>query len=303
MKQILFTLLLLSVIGLASCKKFGTEPNIKQYDQQQIQSYITANGLTGMQRDLTNGDTTGIYYNLITPGTGATVDYPDEVSFVYTLRSFDGKFIASDTVLNHFDGFLGYVGPSGLQLGIHNLLKNKGGKIRLLIPSRLAYGVNGKGSGSTTITSGRIAGNQCLDYTVNLIDNQAVYDDLVIRNYLTAKNLTGYSKTADGVYYKVTTPGTGTNPITYNSTITGTYAGWLMNGTVFDDHSSTTTSFNIADMNVAGLVEALEHYAIVGTSISVIIPSGLAYGTTGSSSIIPANACLRFDYTIQTVTP
>jgi len=41
---------------------------------------------------------------------------------------------------------------------MRNLLKNKGGKIRLLIPSHLAYGTTGVGSGSSTVTNNRIAG-------------------------------------------------------------------------------------------------------------------------------------------------
>jgi FKBP-type peptidyl-prolyl cis-trans isomerase FkpA len=305
MKLKLFTLLLLAAIGFVSCRKTGTEPDIKQYDQQQIQSYIAANGITGMQNDAALGDTTGIYYKIINQGTGPVVDYPDAISFVYTLRSFDGKFVAADTVLNHYYGYLGHVSPNGLMLGIHNFLKNKGGKMRIVIPSHLAYGVSGVGSGSKTITTGRIAGNQCLDYTVELINNQSVYDDLVINSYLAANSLTGYTKTADGLYYKITTPGTGTDPITYNSTISCTYTGTLLNGTIFDSNTvAPGATFNIPDLT-AGAMEGIQH-ATVGTTISMLIPSALAYGTagaSGSAATVPANACLRFEFTVLTVSP
>jgi len=50
------------------------------------------------------------------------------------MHSFDGKYVVEDTVLNHYFGYLGHVSPNGLMLGMRNLLKNKGGKIRLLIP-------------------------------------------------------------------------------------------------------------------------------------------------------------------------
>jgi FKBP-type peptidyl-prolyl cis-trans isomerase FkpA len=225
MRQRIFTLLIISAIGLLSCRKTKVEPDIKQYDQAQIQNYISAHGITGMKRDKTNGDTTGIYYHIINPGDSVDqgkpippMDYPDNIAFVFTLRSFDGNYAQVDTITNHYQGFLGHVTlsklPIGLQLAIRNNLRYRGASMRLLIPSHLAYGVNGYGSGSITNVNNRIAGNQCLDYYVHVIgnastDNQATYDDQVIRNYMTANTLSGYTKTASGLWYKVLTPGTG----------------------------------------------------------------------------------------------
>ena len=297
MKLTLFTLFLLSVIAFASCRKASDEPDIKQYDQQQIQNYISANGLTGMQRDMTNGDTTGIYYQVLTPGTGAQIDYPDTISYVYAMHSFDGKYVVEDTVLNHYFGYLGHVTPNGLMLGIRNLLKNKGGKIRLLIPSHLAYGTAGVGSGSSTVTNNRIAGNQCLDYTINLVNGQSAYDEIVIKNYMAANNLSGYTKTADGLYYKITKVGTG-NSITINSSISANYKLYLMNNTFPNNDttysSSQTYGFGDLQNNVAGVVEGMQLAKGQG-AISMIVPSRLAYGTSGNSGI-PVNACLRWDF-------
>src|SRR5580692_5342487 len=113
MKRIFFTLLILSALALSSCRKNGGDLNIKQYDQQQITNYIAANGLTGMIRDTSGGDTTGIYYKIINPGnTAKPLDYPDSISFVYTLRSFDNKFIAPDTSINHYAGYVGHITPN-----------------------------------------------------------------------------------------------------------------------------------------------------------------------------------------------
>ncbi len=255
MKLTLFTLFLLSVIGFASCRKSSGEPDIKQYDQQQIQNYIAANGITGMQRDITNGDTTGIYYQIITPGTGAIVDYSDTISYVYAMHSFDNKFLLEDTVVNHYFGYLGHIpftvyNTNGLMLSIRNNLQRKGGKIRVLVPSHLAYGVSGYGSGSSTVTNNRIAGNQCLDYTVNLVDDQIAYDDMVINNYKTANNLTGYTKiTTDGLWYKIITPGNG-NSINDNSSVTCNYKLLLMNNTFVDTASATTTA-TFSDLKIA----------------------------------------------------
>ncbi len=302
MKLTLFTFLILSAIAFVSCNKHKDQPDIKQYDQDQIQSYISTNSLSGMQKDTTSGDTTGIWYKIITPGSGKAIEYSDQIAYVYTARSFDGKFIVSDTVVNHYDGLLGHVVPNGLMLGIHNLLKYKGGKMRVLVPSHLAYGPNGAGTGSIS-TANRIAGNQCLDYTIYLINDQVKYDELVIKNYMTANGLTGFSKTADGLYYKVTKAGNADSVINNNSSVTFNYTGKLMDNVVFDDHSATTATFN--DLAGGGLVPGFsEGLKLVrgGGAITLLIPSRLGYGTGGSSGAIPVDACLRFDITNVVVT-
>jgi FKBP-type peptidyl-prolyl cis-trans isomerase FkpA len=314
MKQKIFTFLLIAVAGLSACRKDSVDPTIKEYDEQQIQNYIAANGLTGFSRDTTGGDTTGMYYKIILPGTGARLEYSDRLSLVFTLKSFDGKYTSADTIINHFYDYLGHLAqdglPKGLQTGIFNLLKYKGASMRLLIPSHLAYGKTGYGTGSVTNVNTRIAGNQCLEYYVHVIDNQPAYDDQVIQNYITANSLTGYTKTASGLYYKVVTPGTGTvGEINDLSIVTSTYTGTLLNGVAFDEASKTTAYVFTPAVNdgLAGLVpgvkEGLEEHAAAGTSISLLIPSHLAYGFSArSGSIIPGFAPLRFEFQITTVT-
>ncbi len=320
MKQKIFTLLLISAIGLVSCRKDKVEQNIKQYDDSQIQNYISVHGITGMLKDPTGGDTTGMYYKLILPGntTLTPLDYPDKVSYVFTLSSLDGKYISADTIQNHEEDYLGHLVndglPAGLQLAIKNLLKYPGASMRLLIPSHLAYGVNGYGSGSSTIANSKIAGNQSLDYYVHTIDittpaGYQVYDTQVISNYFKNNNIniSDYTKTesiaypGNFYYYKVLTKGTGVTPITDNSTVTVTYTGSLLNGTVFDGayNGSNTTELTIADLT-SGVKEALEKAAVTGTKISIIVPSALAYGSTTSGSI-PINSCLRFTFQIVDV--
>lgn len=307
MKLKFFTLLLLSAACFVSCRKITSDPDIKQYDQQQIQSYIATNGITGMVRDTTMGDTTGTYYQILSPGNPAKpLDYPSTIAYVYTIHSFDGKYLITDTAINHYYGILGHVPPTGLMLAIKNNLKYRGGKMRVLIPSHLAYGKNGIGQGSNTLTNGRIGGNQCLDITINLIDDQAAYDQLVIKNYMAANNLTGYTETADGLWYKITTQPTGTNYINDNSTVTMNYSVYLMNNTNPDPlntYATTLATFNdfASGLSVAGFVEGLKILGRGAGGISIIVPSALGYGTSGNSGI-PANECLRWDMTNVSVT-
>ncbi|UOE50244.1 FKBP-type peptidyl-prolyl cis-trans isomerase [Mucilaginibacter sp. SMC90] len=306
MKQTIFTLLVLISIGFMSCRKDRNDPDIKQYDQTQIQNYIAANGITDMLRDTTDGDTSGIYYKIISQGRGTPLDYSDQISFVFTVRSLDGKFISLDSLnANHFYGYLGHVSsslPRGLQIAIHNLIKYKGTSARVIVPSRLAYGINGYGSGSSSNANTHIAGNQSLDYYINVVSNQELYDDAIISNYIKTKGLNGFTKTADGVYVKVATPGTGVDLINIDSYITNTYSGKFLNDVVFDSTSlqgATSSSFTVSDL-VKGVQEGLTGQT-AGAAVSIITPSRFGYGTAGSGTSISANVVLYFDFTIATV--
>jgi len=314
MKKKIFTFLLIAAAGLTACKKNDSnQPDLREFDEQKIQAYISANGLTGFTADTTKDGTgtTGMHYKIISQGTGDSLKYSDNISLVYTLKSFDGKYTSADTISNHFTGYLGQLTvtnqltgfrlPPGLQLAIHNLLKYKGSNMRVLIPSRLGYGVNGFGSGSISNVNARIAGNQSLDLYVHVIGNQDTYDDKVINNYIAANNLTGYIKDELGYYYKIVTPGTGgIDEISEFTTITTTYTGYLLNGVGFDTGSATTATTLTPYSLITGVEDALQKHASKGTSISILIPSSLGYGA-GARTGIPGNSVLKFDFQITDV--
>jgi len=148
------------------------------------------------------------------------------------------------------------------------------------------------------VTNGRLAGNQCLDYTINLINDQNKYDDIVTSNYIKANGLTGYTKSPDGLWYKIIKPGTG-NAIGINSNLTLNYTISLMNNTADTTHSNATTATLSDFLNLtAGAQEALQMVKGQG-AISVVCPSRLAYGTAGitvGTIFVPSNSCLRFEY-------
>ena len=328
MKQTIFTLFLLSTIALVSCHKEGTQLNINQYDQQQIQNYIATNNLVGFKKDSTGGDTSGIYYKILQQPSTANppLAYTDNISFVFTLKSFDGKYVSSDTVENHYQGYLGHIItdalPYGLQLAIINDLKYYGGSMRILIPSHLAYGITGYGTGSIENVSSHIAGNQCLDYYVHVINAQhdsltsisaagaqGAYDDLCIRNYIASDGITGTlsgTYTLDsGVYYKIITPGTGTDPITQNSTLELTAYTRLLNNIVVNSVLAPDSTQELVPQMLKGTQRMLQKHAVKGTTISFIMPSSLAFGQASAAELVtvPVNSCLRFEVTVIDVSP
>jgi FKBP-type peptidyl-prolyl cis-trans isomerase len=296
------------VTGLPSCRKDKIQLSIKQYDSVQIQNYIASRGLTGFMKDTTGGDTSGIYYKIIIPGSGTPIKYSDKLPFVYSEQTFDGTYALTDTISQHYYDFVGHLQnngyPLGLQTAVHNLLVYPNASMRVLIPSHLAYGTLGTGSGSSQIANSKIAGNQCLDVYVHAIKNFGAYDNMVIQNYMKANNLTGYSMTPDSVYYKVETQGTGTDSIRVYSSFTCTYTGQLLDGNIFDgSHNGTNTvNFPVLGFATPGNTEVLEKYAVAGTLISILLPSKQAYGLSAPSGI-PAFSCMRFSWNIISVAP
>ncbi len=337
MKRILFALMAFCALGVISCRKSSIDESIQKFDADQIQAYIKQSGLTGMTRDTSGGDTTGIYYQVITPGTGAIVKDTSRVSFVYTAKTFDGSYTSTDTILNHTNNFLAYIAPAGVRLGILNIIKRTGGKIRLLIPSRLAYGLGGntlysyETDGKTvTSTPHAIAGNQSMDYTIELVSSrtpghnpnyQAIYDDLSIQKYLAANNLSGFIKDTikadiykntpayrSVFYYKVTQAGTGTLAINNNSTVNMTYTGSLFDGTTIAQDNSAgvgVTFYSLYNVPFIGWQQALTHVN-AGGKITFILPSALGGGDSPTTSPLTGYSlapfsCLRFDINVLTV--
>ncbi len=136
---------------VAACKKDDTAKKAAEQaaaDGAQIQAYIAANKITATK------DPSGLYYQIVTPGTGA---YPT-ASSVYNVN-YKGEFITGGTfdsgTLPNFtlDGVI-----QGWQIGLPKI--NQGGRIKLMIPSALAYGPSG---------SGPIPGNAVLVFTIDLL--------------------------------------------------------------------------------------------------------------------------------------
>jgi FKBP-type peptidyl-prolyl cis-trans isomerase FkpA len=108
-------------------------------------------------------------------------------------------------------------------------------------------------------------------------------------------------KNSSGIFYEIIDPGTGATP-TRNSTVTTTYTGKLLNGTIFDSGT--------AESPLSGVIEGWQIGIPLikkGGRIKLIIPSALAYGCNPVRKqnteivVIPANSVLYFDIVLDNV--
>ncbi|MFD2162181.1 FKBP-type peptidyl-prolyl cis-trans isomerase [Paradesertivirga mongoliensis] len=285
----LVTALLLIIVG---CKK--DYASIEEIDEANINAYLAQNNISAKKAP------NGVYF---IPGnnrgSGAEVQYTEKIPLLYTIRSLDGQYSNIDTFVNRYGAagqFLGYLSPEGLRTAVKDSLK-RGGQMRIIIPSHLAYGRDG---------SGPIPGNASLEYTVRMLNENDLpaYDDISIEKYKSANGLTDFSKTPEGIHFKVITPGTGSS-VTVDSTISVQYIGKLFNGKVFEETSGTSQAAFTLSQTIPGWTKTLTKIK-EGGKIRILIPSAYAYGINGSKDFygnytIPPFSCLDFEVTIKDV--
>lgn len=148
-------LVLFVALGVfSSCKKEDYDPE-KQLavDDTLIKDFIAKNSIVAIKHS------SGIYYQIIAPGTGnLTYTGATQVTVNYEGKLLSGSIFDKSSSAVTFS--LGQLIP-GWQIGIP--LIQKGGKIRLLIPSTLAY-MNQARVG--------IPENSVLDFTIELTNAQ-----------------------------------------------------------------------------------------------------------------------------------
>lgn len=126
-------------------------------EEQAVLSYLTANNITATKHG------SNLYYEVVTPGTGAT---PQMCSSV--LIKYNGK-LSNGTLFDNQENAIYTLGSliEGWKIGL-SLIK-KGGQIRLYIPPTLGYGnVDVKDNNGTVI----IPANSILIFDIVLKDVQ-----------------------------------------------------------------------------------------------------------------------------------
>ncbi len=141
--------LLLSITGCL--KNDSCQDKTVQSEQATILAYAAANSITA------TAHSSGMYYEVANPGSGPTPSLTSQVSVKYTGKFMDGTVFES-RIATPVTFVLGGV-ISGWQIGLR--LIQKGGTIKLIIPSSLAYGCTGYGG---------IPGNKVLYFEIELVD-------------------------------------------------------------------------------------------------------------------------------------
>ncbi|MEO7311875.1 MAG: FKBP-type peptidyl-prolyl cis-trans isomerase [Chitinophagaceae bacterium] len=125
----------------AGCKKTTTAstctPVEPSTEEPAIVAFNTLKGYTATKLP------SGIYYQIVNPGTGAQPTATSNVRAQYVGKLFDGTTFDSNYSLSGASFNLSGV-IQGWTIGVP-LIKS-GGTIRLMIPSKLAYGCSASGS-------------------------------------------------------------------------------------------------------------------------------------------------------------
>lgn len=193
-----------------------------------------------------------------------------------------------------FNSLLDSIGGEGLNYAISVLMV--GSEATIYIPSKYAFGSNG-----TT----NVPPNSTVVYEVtlnsitrtSLEQSQFVSDTTAIRRYIVENKISDLILHPSGIWYKITSQGTGEMPKVYDG-INFNYKGTLLqSNTIFDEGSlNNTSAFGLIDGLKVGIPLMNK-----GAKAVFYIPSGLGYGTTGSGSRIPANANLIFDVDLTSI--
>jgi FKBP-type peptidyl-prolyl cis-trans isomerase len=155
MKKLFFiSLAALFILNTGCLKSSECKPKSVQSEEGAITAYATANGITATRHS------TGIYYQIINPGSGVTASISSKIFVTYTGKLLNGTVFDQQTNSAQTGFFLSQVIP-GWQIGIP--LIQKGGEIKLIVPSSYAYGCTAQGP---------IPANSVLYFDIVLVDVQ-----------------------------------------------------------------------------------------------------------------------------------
>jgi FKBP-type peptidyl-prolyl cis-trans isomerase FkpA len=121
-------------------------------------------------------------------------------------------------------------------------------------------------------------------------EEQFAIDKDIIEQYISDNGLEAES-TSSGLYYVINDLGTGNFPTAFDN-VTVRYTGRFTDNKIFDQSSELGATFNLQHV-IKGWTEGIPLFKEGGEGV-LILPSKLAYGPNGNSSI-PPNAVLVFD--------
>lgn len=138
---------------LKSSSSQACTPATVSSEEPAIIAYASANGIN------TTRHSSGLYYEIISPGSGAAPSANSRVFVTYIGKLLDGSVFDQQTNADQTGWVLGSL-IAGWQIGLP--LIQEGGEIKLIVPSSLAYGCG----------NGPLPPNSILYFDVRLVDVQ-----------------------------------------------------------------------------------------------------------------------------------
>jgi len=282
---------------------FQTIESLIADEQTQIKKYVEDNNITVKPTEL------GLYIIETSVGTGTKIDSGCQVRMNYKISVLDGTEIFSSfdrpRPMNFEYGRP--VDTRGFQLGISTL--RQGSKARFIVPSALAFGMNGNGS--------LVAPYQPIIYDVDIIDvktkaeyekeqletkkaAQRIADSLKIvepiqrEKYLKDNKIT-VKPLPSGLYYIPTLVGKGPKAEP-GKIVKVQYTGKLLDGRIFDSSVKRKKPFEFMigrGQVIKGWDEGISMMR-EGGKATLIIPSGIGY-MDRDMGVIPPYSTLVFE--------
>jgi len=118
----------------------------------------------------------------------------------------------------------------------------------------------------------------------------------IIAKYIQANNLTA-TKTADGLFYNIITPGTGSDNLRLEDTVMIHYVARTLQGVLFDSTATNVDSLATRFVLGSGIEGWQKGIPLIQTGgrIRLYVPSVLAYQNRQIDTIVVANSNLDFD--------
>jgi len=322
--KMIFKIKMVSVKTEAEDKKDNEEKAAKQMaiDDKILADYFKKNNLKPLKT------ASGLYYIVSEPGHGEVIKPGFTADVNYTGMYMDGKKFDSNV-----DSTFHHMQPLSVEVGKGHVIKGwdeglqllkPGSKATFYIPSPLAYG---------PVEKQGMPANSILLFDVEIVavkseeevkvekkaemekrqkemeekqkeakanaSRQAETDEKLLQDYF-AKNNLKPTRTASGLYYTITVPGTGDN-LAAGKKVSMNYTGKLLDGTPFDSNTDpkfnhvTPFTFPLGQGRVIKGWDEGVQLLKVGSKGTLYIPSGLGYGAQGAGKQIPPNSVLIFD--------
>jgi FKBP-type peptidyl-prolyl cis-trans isomerase len=140
----------------------------------------------------------------------------------------------------------------------------------------------------------------------DVVTDYSAADDATIKKYLGDNSITTAQKQPSGLYYvPVVTNASAAMP-KVGEVVSVLYTGTLLDGTVIystSKNDNTPVSFQLLPNQVIpgfGEGVSLMHK---GDKAVFLIPSGLAFGSSGSGTLVPANTVVRYEVELVDINP